>query len=93
MQDQAHREQSAFEKALLISPQYAPALKGEVQILYDQGDNRAIPLLERILKGDPKDQTAHQMLALLERKEDRCELAVVHFAASQGCNRKTHPIA
>lgn len=57
MQDKAQRAQSAFEKALRISPQYAPALKGEVQILYDQGDNRAIPLLERILKDDPKDQT------------------------------------
>ena len=88
MQDKAQRAQSAFEKALRISPQYAPALKGEVQILYDQGDNRAIPLLERILKDDPKDQTAHQMLALLERKEDRCEPAVVHFAASQDATEK-----
>ena len=88
MQDKAQRAQSAFEKALRISPQYAPALKGEVQILYDQGDNRVIPLLERILKGDPKDQTAHQMLALLERKEDRCEPAVVHFAASQDATEK-----
>ena len=88
MQDKAQRAQSAFEKALRISPQYAPALKGEVQILYDQGDSRAIPLLERILKDDPKDQTAHQMLALLERKEGRCEPAVVHFAASQGATEK-----
>ena len=88
MQDKAQRAQSAFEKALRISPQYAPALKGEVQILYDQGDNRAIPLLERILKQDPKDQTAHEMLALLERKKDRCGPAVVHFAASQDATEK-----
>lgn len=88
MQDKAQRAQSAFEKALRISPQYAPALKGEVQILYDQGDNRAIPLLERILKEDPKDQTAHEMLALLERKKDRCKPAVVHFAASQDATEK-----
>ena len=88
MQDKARPAQSAFEEALRISPQYAPALKGEVQILYDQGDNRAIPLLERILKEDPKDQTANQMLALLEKKEDRCEPAVVHFAASQDATEK-----
>lgn len=88
MQDKAQLAQSAFEKALRISPQYAPALKGEVQILYDQGDNRATPLLERILKNDPKDQTAHQMLALLERKQDKCELAVVHFAASEDATVK-----
>ena len=88
MQDKAQRAQIAFEKALRISPQYAPALKGEVQILYGQGDNRAIPLLERILKEDPRDQTAHEMLALLERKKDRCEPAVVHFAASQDATEK-----
>jgi tetratricopeptide (TPR) repeat protein len=88
MQDKAQSAQSAFEQALRISPQYAPALKGEVQILYDQSDNRAIPLLERILKDDPKDRTAHQMLALLERKEDRCEPAVVHFAASLDATKK-----
>ena len=88
MQDKTQRAQSAFKKALWISPRYAPALKGEVQILYHQGDNRAIPLLERILKDDPKDQTAHKMLALLERKEDRCEPAVVHFAASQDATEK-----
>ena len=88
MQGKAQPAQIAFEKALRISPQYAPALKGEVQILYDQGDNRAISLLERILKNDPKDQTAHQMLALLERKEGRCELAVAHFAASQDATER-----
>ena len=88
MQGKTQRAQSAFEKALQISPQYAPALKGEAQILYDQGDNRAMPLLERILKDDPKDQTAHQMLALLERKKERCEPAVVHFAASQDATEK-----
>jgi len=88
MQDKTERAQSAFEKALRISPQYAPALKGEAQILYGQSDNRAIPLLERILKADPKDQTAHEMLALLERKKDRCEPAVAHFAASQDATEK-----
>jgi hypothetical protein len=75
-----------IEKALRISPQYAPALKGEVQILYDQGDNRAIP---RILKEGPRDQTAHEMLALLERTTDRCDPAVVHFAASQDATETT----
>lgn len=88
LQDKAQRAQSAFEKALRISPEYAPALKGEVQILYDRGDNRAIPLLVRILKEDPKDQTAHEMLALVERKKDRCQPAVAHFAASRDATEK-----
>ena len=90
MQDKAQDARSAFEEALRISPQYAPALKGEVQILYEAGDHRVIPYLERILKNDPEDHTAHEMLAVIERKEDRCEPAVAHFAASQDATEK-HP--
>ena len=48
--------QVAFDHAIRISPNYAPALKGEIQILYKTEDKRAIPLLERMLKADPGDQ-------------------------------------
>src|ERR1700676_2587557 len=37
---------TAFDKALVLSPNYPPALKGEVQLLYQAADKRAIPLLE-----------------------------------------------
>src|ERR1700728_3526182 len=37
----------AFGKALSLSPNYVPALKGEVQLLYPAKDQRAVPLLER----------------------------------------------
>jgi tetratricopeptide (TPR) repeat protein len=80
LQDKTHDAQGAFERALRLSPQYAPALKGEVQILYHQKDNRAIPLLEGILKADPSDQTAHEMLAVLERRRGKCGAALDHFA-------------
>ena len=93
MQDKAQSAQSAFEKALRISPQYAPALKGEVQILYDQGDNRAIPLLERILKDDPKDQTAHQMLGFARKKGRQMRSGTGALCSQRGCNRKTHRVA
>ena len=83
MQGKANDAHLAFEKALRISPQYVPALKGDVQILYQQNDKRAIPLLERVLKLNGADQTAHEMLAVLERREDKCEQAVEHFAASR----------
>jgi tetratricopeptide (TPR) repeat protein len=83
MQGKADDAQAGFGKALRISPQYVPALKGQVQILYQQNDKRAIPLLERILKADASDQTAHEMLAVFERREDSCAQAINHFLASR----------
>lgn len=73
---------AAFEKALKVSPNLAPALKGEVQLLYPQRDARAIPLLQRLLKIDPKDETAHEMLAMLERHQGNCESANAQFLLS-----------
>src|ERR1700744_2764574 len=49
----------AFDKALHYSPRYPAALRGEVAILYQSQDKRAVPLLEEIVKDDPKDETAH----------------------------------
>jgi tetratricopeptide (TPR) repeat protein len=89
LQDRRSDAHSAFEKALRISPEYGPALKGEVQILYPQGDKRAIPLLERILKADPNDQTAHEMLAVLEKRGGKCNSAIAHFTSS-GASIDTH---
>lgn len=79
---------AAFEKALSIAPNYTPALKGETQLLYADGDKRAIPLLQRILTADPADATAHEMLAMLDRKNNNCPEAVEHFtAAGRGIER------
>ena len=72
----------AFDKALSLSPSYAAALKGKVQILYQTQDKRAIPLLEKILKADPKDETAHEMLAVLEGRQGNCRAAIGHFLLS-----------
>src|SRR5579863_8790760 len=71
--------QTAFEHALRISPAYTPALKGEVQLLYPVGDKRAIPLLEKIVKADPSDKTAHEMLAMLQKKQGDCTASVAEF--------------
>lgn len=81
---------SAFDKALQLSPNYAPALKGDVQLLYQSQDKRAIPLLERILKADPNDHTAHEMLALSEARQGHCEVANAHFLLSAHAI-DTHP--
>jgi len=73
---------ASFEKALHLSPSYTPALKGEIEILFRSGDKRAIPLLEKVLKTDPGDVTAHEMLATLERRNGDCAAANEHFSAA-----------
>jgi tetratricopeptide (TPR) repeat protein len=77
-----HDALDAFDRALSLSPNYTAALKGEVQLLYPTQDKRAIPLLERILKADPKDETAHEMLAIIEGRQGDCLAANEHFLLS-----------
>lgn len=74
---------TAFDHALRISPDYAPALRGEVEILYKSEDVRAIPLLKRIVKADPNDATAHEMLATLDTRAGDCQSAAPQFALSK----------
>jgi tetratricopeptide (TPR) repeat protein len=81
---------AAFDKALHYSPGYPAALRGEVEIFYQSQDKRAIPLLEEIVKGNPKDETAHEMLAMLDRKQGNCQVAIDQFRLSGGLI-ETHP--
>ena len=90
LKDNSAEALTAFDHALRISPTYMPALKGEVQLLYQAGDKRAIPLLERIVKADPSDKTAHEMLAMLEKKQADCKDSVAEFLLS-GEGIESHP--
>ncbi len=81
---------NAFDKALLLSPGYPAALKGKVQLLYTTQDTQAIPLLKQLVKVDPKDETAHEMLANLERKQGHCQTAIDQFELSTNVI-STHP--
>jgi tetratricopeptide (TPR) repeat protein len=81
---------AAFDKALVFSPKYPAALKGRVEILYESQDKRAIPALKEILSADPRDETAHEMLAVLETKQGDCDAANEHFFASTNAIQ-THP--
>ena len=74
---------SSFRKALKISPDYLPALRGAAQIEYDDASAEGIPLLQRILRQHPEDSTGHGMLAVLEYQQGKCEDAVVHFEKAQ----------
>jgi tetratricopeptide (TPR) repeat protein len=89
---QGRREEAlgAFDTALGLSPGYAAALKGEVQLLYPAKDARAVPLLKKIVSADPNDATAHEMLANLEANEGDCEGAVEEFHHSADLMAK-HP--
>jgi len=73
---------ASFRKSLKISPDYIPALHGAVQIEYEAGSTAAIPLLHRLLRLQPTDQTSHGMLAVLEYRQGKCETAVVHFESA-----------
>ena len=90
LQGDANGAISAFDKALRISPDYPPALKGQVQLLYPKNDARAVPLLERILKANPQDITAHEMLATIEKARGDCKDSVEHFRLS-GEATNSHP--
>jgi tetratricopeptide (TPR) repeat protein len=81
---------SAFTRALQISPNYVPALQGAIQIYFKTGDKRAVPLLQRILKSNPGNTTAHEMLGVLYKKSGDCQSAVPHFEASKDA-AATHP--
>jgi tetratricopeptide (TPR) repeat protein len=71
---------AAYNRALRLSPDYLAALEGAAQIEYKAGSNRAIPLLDRLLKLRPNDSTAHAMRAAMAWNQRDCETATRHFA-------------
>lgn len=81
---------TAFNRAIRISPDYIPALRGEVQILFKTADPRAIPLLKRLVKSNPSDTTGHEMLGELEARGGDCRAAVAQFDLS-GSAIQDHP--
>jgi tetratricopeptide (TPR) repeat protein len=74
----------SFRHALKLDQDYLPALQGAAQIEYSAGNNRAIPLLEHILRLQPTNETAHAMLAALAYKQGDCQSAAEHFSRAAG---------
>jgi cytochrome c-type biogenesis protein CcmH/NrfG len=66
----------AFQTALRVEPGYLAAMKGEAEIFYKTNDPRVGPTLRHILKLDPKDTTAEEMLGLTEARSGHCSLAL-----------------
>lgn len=70
---------ASFHNSLKFAPNYLPALEGAAQLEYEAGSDAAGPLLERILRLQPKDPTSHAMLGAIAYKHRDCEKAVEHF--------------
>jgi tetratricopeptide (TPR) repeat protein len=82
MQNENPKALAAFDKALSLSPNYIAALKGKIEVLYQAEDKRAIPVLRHILQLDPRDETAHEMLAVFEARSGNCQPAIDQFLSS-----------
>jgi tetratricopeptide (TPR) repeat protein len=74
---------TAYNKALEISPNFLAALEGAAGLEYQAGSDRAIPLLNRILKLRPDEPTSHAMLGALAAKKRDCATALKHFRQSK----------
>jgi tetratricopeptide (TPR) repeat protein len=81
---------SAYRHALKISPNFLAALAGAAEILYQAGDQQAVPLLERLVRLRPNDPTGHAMLGELAYARGDCKGAVQHFEQS-GAVAATQP--
>jgi tetratricopeptide (TPR) repeat protein len=80
----------AFESALALSPNYPAALRAEARLFYEAEDKLAIPILQKILKADSGDQSAHEMLAVVQARQDLCTEALSQFQLV-GKAMESHP--
>lgn len=72
----------SYEHALHLAPNYVPALEGAAEIEYNASDQRAVPLLKKMLLIHPSDETTHAMLASLAFQRRDCATAAEEFARS-----------
>ena len=78
-----HRDAlAAYKRALGLSPDYLAALEGAAELEYQAGSDDAVTLLDRLLRLQPGNSTAHAMRAVMAWKHHDCEAAVRDFAAA-----------
>src|SRR4051794_21241200 len=73
---------SSFERALDLSPQFIPALKGAAESAYRVRDPRAGSFLARLLRLETQNGVAHAMAATLKFEAGDCGAAIPHFEQS-----------
>lgn len=74
---------ASYNRALGIAPDYLAALEGAAELQFAASDQHAVPLLERLIKLNPSDQTAHAMLAGLAYQRKDCNVAAREFQQAQ----------
>jgi tetratricopeptide (TPR) repeat protein len=84
LQGLGRREESlrAFEHALQIDPNNVGALEAAAQLEFEAGSPKALPFLEKLLRLNPHNQTAHAMMAALAFKRKDCPTTVAHYQES-----------
>jgi len=78
----------AYHRALELQPDYLAALEGAAQLEYQAGSPQAKESLERILRFDPANETAHSMLASLAFRQMQCATVVWHYERAQSAIAK-----
>lgn len=81
--NQQEQALAAYNHALRLNPKYLPALEGAAEIEYRKSDKHSISLLHSVLDIQPKDVTAHGMLAVMEYKSKNCKAAIEDFKLSK----------
>jgi len=84
MQGKDEKALTALRTASRISPDFVRALQAEAQILSRQHDPELAVVLERILRLDPNDSTAREMLALEQARRGDCKSADINFGQLSG---------
>ena len=80
---QERKALAVFHRVLELSPDYLAALEAAAQLEYAAGSDRAIPLLDRLLKLRPSEPTARAMRAVMAWKHHDCVTAVLNFEQSR----------
>jgi len=73
----------SFDRALDLEPGFVPALQAAAETAYQARDTRAAGYLDRILRVQPANETAHAMAAVLAFEAKDCTRAVAHFERSR----------
>jgi tetratricopeptide (TPR) repeat protein len=79
MQGKDQEALAALRTALRIQPNFIRALQAEAEILSHRHDPELTGVLEKILRVDPNDGTARELLALEQARRGDCKAANLNF--------------
>lgn len=73
----------SYRRALKLSPGFLAALQGAAEVEYQSRRPEARETLAKVLAADPRNATAHAMLAALAYERQDCAAAAGHFEAGR----------